>query len=240
MIKEFSWDYGHNLPPELWQLIPGCKAGGCRQSPVAIVSAATGTSPPAAPVLHYKAIRLEEFVFTASHLEIELPKKAKGGGGYIEDGGKKYDFQNFHIHTPSEHTLDGRYSRMEIHVVHSDGTDNIVLGVFVKAGNSNPELAKLVKMIQQHKVIFKPLELKKEVTSEKIDPESLFPKDRSFFYYEGSLTTPPCTENTNFFIFQHEIEASEAEIAEFEKFAPGGNNRPIQPLNERVIERCDA
>jgi len=237
MTNDYSWDYGHNLPPELWPLIPRCEANGSRQSPVAIVSATAGSNPPAIPEPHYNAVSLEQFVFTASHLEIELPEHADGG--YLDVGGKQYAFKNFHIHTPSEHTLDGRYSRMEIHIVHSDGTDYMVLGVLVNAGRSDPELAKLVAIIDRQGVTFKPLDWAKQVSTDNINPESLLPTDRSFFFYEGSLTTPPCTENTNFFIFKLAIEASEEEIAAFEKFVPGGNNRPIQPLNGRVVTSHD-
>lgn len=55
------------------------------------------------------------------------------------------------------------------------------------------------------------------------------------FRLNGSLTTPPCSENVSWMIFQSPIQASAEQIAAIEAIE-GKNNRPTQPLNERVVE----
>ena len=49
------------------------------------------------------------------------------------------------------------------------------------------------------------------------------------------FTTPPCSENVSWMIFQSPIQASAEQIAAIEAIE-GKNNRPTQPLNERVVE----
>lgn len=50
--------------------------------------------------------------------------------------GQRHRLLQFHFHTPSEHTLDGRHLAMEAHLVHRNlETGNLaVLGVFVEVG----------------------------------------------------------------------------------------------------------
>ena len=71
----------------------------------------------------------------------------------------------------------------------------------------------------------------------------------SFYAYRGSLTTPGCTENIRWSVLSDGGHVSHPAVARFHnvisKFdAYGGyanNNRPVQPINERVIGfRCDA
>jgi carbonic anhydrase len=64
----------------------------------------------------------------------------------------------------------------------------------------------------------------------------LLPTDQSTYRYSGSLTTPPCTEGVKFNIFTKPITMSAKQIEAFEK-AHDGNNRPVQPLNGRVVSR---
>lgn len=54
------------------------------------------------------------------------------------------------------------------------------------------------------------------------------------YHYSGSLTTPPCTENVEWFILKTHHQASGEQIAKFRKYCQG-NNRPLQPLNDREL-----
>lgn len=68
-----------------------------------------------------------------------------------------------------------------------------------------------------------------------IDLNELFPEDRSFFSYRGSLTTPPCTEDVRWTVMRTPmpIALSEDQIERLETRAVGA--RPVQPIGERVI-----
>ncbi|MDB5347766.1 MAG: cah [Schlesneria sp.] len=234
-MSGIGWDYGNNLPPQLWHLLPDSQAGGSRQSPIALVTADATVDAPSFPKLNYCPLPLDEFFFTSSHLEVEVQPETDGGG--IEFRGKPYRFTNFHLHTPSEHTFDGKYSRMEIHVVHSRDVglpteENVVIGVRVSVGDEHPLLANLIRILDR--VRYKPLT---DDEGPKIDPTSFYPRVGHYFFYEGSLTTPRCSENTTFFLLQTEVMASAQQLNAFDKFAPGGNNRPIQPTNGRKVSR---
>lgn len=67
--------------------------------------------------------------------------------------------------------------------------------------------------------------------------------NQSFYHYSGSLTTPPCTENTQYVVFQEVQLISFEDLANFNRFwaknpnfkAAGGNSRSMQPINYRPV-----
>lgn len=61
------------------------------------------------------------------------------------------------------------------------------------------------------------------------------PKDRAYFYYPGSLTTPPCSEGVRWLVMKKPITMSDEQIAALRKSIGFGNNRPVQALNGRII-----
>ncbi len=75
----------------------------------------------------------------------------------------------------------------------------------------------------------------KTVSGVRINVSALPPNDKSYYHYVGSLTTPPCTEGVNWNILRTPIEVSQEQIAKFTTIY-SGNARPVQPLNQRVIE----
>ena len=67
-----------------------------------------------------------------------------------------------------------------------------------------------------------------------IDVNELLPKHRGYFTYEGSLTTPPCTEGMRWFVMKSPVRISRGEVAAFGRIYPS-NARPVQPLNGRKV-----
>jgi carbonic anhydrase len=80
--------------------------------------------------------------------------------------------------------------------------------------------------------------------------ENLLPQERSYFSYDGSLTTPPLYESVSWIVFKQPITVTEEQIAKFrqlyydvkEQVAEGEepqpvteNFRPTQPLWDRQI-----
>ena len=59
-------------------------------------------------------------------------------GSFINIEGVRYDLVQFHFHIPSEHTFNGQFSAMEMHLVHesSDG-EFAVIGVMINEGRNN-------------------------------------------------------------------------------------------------------
>jgi carbonic anhydrase len=62
----------------------------------------------------------------------------------------------------------------------------------------------------------------------------LLPPGRAYYHYEGSLTTPPCSETVDWLVLAHRVEVAEKDIARFAKLYPM-NARPVQKLDRRFI-----
>lgn len=149
------------------------------------------------------------------------------------DGPFVYASEQIHFHSPSEHTLEGEHFDLEMQIKHklgvneSYGHNQAVLSVLFKVGEPNLFLDSIV----QEKFT--------------VDLDLLFETDtiEDYYTYWGSLTTPPCTEKVNWYVWNQVQEASEEQIAFFqnfweknEAFASGnGNNRNIQPNYDRPI-----
>jgi carbonic anhydrase len=65
--------------------------------------------------------------------------------------------------------------------------------------------------------------------------EALLPANRDYYRFEGSLTTPPCTEGVAWVVMKHPVSASHGQLVKFARAMRHPNNRPIQALNARAI-----
>jgi carbonic anhydrase len=141
--------------------------------------------------------------------------------------GSTYLFEQFHFHTPSEHQINGKYTPMELHLVHKDKNGKIaVIGIMIQEGKENKALNKIWAVLPKD-----PLKLE---IKEAINVKALLPKNQTSFLYKGSLTTPPCTEKVQWVLFEQSIEMSKEQIKKFQEIFPD-NHRPVQPINERDI-----
>ena len=143
-------------------------------------------------------------------------------------GGKTYALVQFHFHAPSEHTVVGEHSPMEMHFVHQaeDGALAVV-GVLIEEGAENPSIAPLWEQFPAPGT---------EATV-KIPPEfaeHVFPGEHSAYHYRGSLTTPPCSEGVNWYVRRAPTQLSRDQIAAFTA-TYDHNNRPVQALGERTL-----
>jgi len=154
--------------------------------------------------------------------------------GTLNIGKSVYELAQFHFHAPSEHLINGIRYPMEIHFVNgrSDGRA-AVLGVFIKVGKANPVFQAILDNVPTAIG-----ELKE--ASQSIRPEQLLPAHQEEFYsYAGSLTTPPCSEGVQWFVFKDAIEASDQQIKEFTDKYFRDNARSEQKLNGRKLDFMD-
>lgn len=68
-----------------------------------------------------------------------------------------------------------------------------------------------------------------------ISATGLLPKDKDYFYYSGSLTTPACSEGVRWLVMKRPITMSDEQSGSLRKAIGFDNNRPAQPLNGRAI-----
>jgi carbonic anhydrase len=151
-------------------------------------------------------------------------------GSVLHHEGETFELKPFHFHSPSEHTLNGRPFPMEMHLVHGDRNGNLaVVSVPMTEGaTDNPVVAKLwaqmpTKMGEKHKL------------EAEINAVDLLPKSKDYFRYSGSLTTPPCSEGVRWYVMKEAIAVSKAQIEAFRQAVGYANNRPVQPVNARVV-----
>jgi len=117
---------------------------------------------------------------------------------------------------------------MEAHFVHSAEDGGLaVVGVFIVPGKANAVFHKVVSTMPEEEGPAVAADLA-------IDPNGLLPARRTFYHYEGSLTTPPCSQTVDWFVLTHHIEVAETDIARFAKLYPM-NARPVQELDRRFI-----
>lgn len=218
------WSYGGDTGPDHWsELAPeysACKAGHM-QSPVDLgIAAEVGHF---AVGIAYRPGPLT--ILNNGHtVQVNFPE-----GSTMASGISRYKLLQVHFHTPSESSLYGIHYPMTAHFVHVDYAGNLaVLGVMFEEGAPNAELEKLVKAAphtEQEPTL---------VSGVTFDPTKLLPASRSVFRYEGSLTTPPCTEGVRWHEATHPVTASASQIAALHAIM-GDNARPIQPLYGRVL-----
>lgn len=150
-------------------------------------------------------------------------------GSTVQADGARYYLKQFHFHSLSENTVDGKHFAMECHLVHLDKGGNIaVVGIFFTTGAENKFLAQFWDRM--------PKKAGQEVGDEKVQLKiaDILPADKSCYAFAGSLTTPPCTEGVRWYVFSQPVEMSADQLKAFQKLYKD-NYRPVQPLNERRI-----
>jgi len=219
------WGYeGHSGPnhwAELSDQFATC-GSGTRQSPIDIRKGVAMKATLPNITFDYKPAALE--VFNNGHT---IQANYTSGSG-IEIDGKHFDLLQFHFHTPSENTVEGRPYPMEMHLVHKNKQGKLaVVSVFIKRGKHNEVIQKLWDTMPD-KVG------DKHALSQHLTATDLLPSQRSFSHFKGSLTTPPCSEGVNWYVMDKPIELSQAQIKKFAKVI-GHNARPVQSLNDRFV-----
>ncbi|MBC1475931.1 carbonic anhydrase family protein [Listeria grandensis] len=146
--------------------------------------------------------------------------------GVAEINGRNFELKQFHFHAKSEHTLDGKYFPIEAHFVNQSQAGRLaVIGVFFKEGNANPGFQAVLEHIKKGK---------ESPSAESVNVASMLPSNKSYYHYLGSLTTPPLTENVEWYVMATPVEVSKQQIETFNEYYDG-NNRKVQPLNDREI-----
>ena len=219
------WSYHGDHGPNQWaQLSPDyelCKSGKS-QSPIDI--SAPSRSNLDLLSFHYKDTPLN--ILNNGH----TVQDTYGLGSFIKLDGEYYDLLQFHFHGPSEHTVNGKPTPMEVHLVHKNTQGGLaVVSVMMTTGKEHVAIEKIWSSI--------PAKVWGKVNNEKVSVNGteLLPESRSYYHYPGSLTTPPCSEGVRWYVMQVPIEVSKDQIVKF-KSVIGFNARPVQELNGRKVQ----
>jgi carbonic anhydrase len=154
------------------------------------------------------------------------------GAAHITLGGVRWQLEQFHWHTPSEHELEGRRTPLEMHFVHTRADGAIlVIAVFIERGRDNGAIEPMFRDLPDQP------NGTRDVSGVRL--RALLPEERESFRYSGSLTTPPFTEPVRWVVLADSIGASRRQIGAFRELFDEGNSREVQPLNGRKV-RSDA
>jgi carbonic anhydrase len=218
------WTYEGEEGPAYWgELDPAYAAcsKGTAQSPIDITNPTHGDVPDI--TFAEQALSPIRIINNGHTIQVNAPS-----GNTIAIGDVTYELTQFHFHTPSEHEVDGKPQAMELHLVHRDKDGNLaVLAVLLKEGAEHAALKPVFDNMP-------PTAGPEQSVDGTVTLGELLPADKSSFRYDGSLTTPPCSEGVKWVVFVQTMEVSKEQIAAFRSiFAE--NARPVQPLNGRQV-----
>ena len=220
---EKHWDYAENGPAHWGEFSTTC-AEGKSQSPINIVSADT-----VALNQSYGLNLAQDAATTAKVIDNgHSIKVTPAQGGSITLNGEQFNLLQFHFHGHSENTVDGKQYDMVAHLVHQNPETKqlAVVAVFFEEGENNALLDNILGGVGAADI--------------DLNPKDILPADTAHYYhFSGSLTTPPLAprarqvggvplsyKNKNGLVEQ---------IDAFRKFYVD-NYRPVQALNDRVVE----
>jgi carbonic anhydrase len=246
------------------------------QTPIDITSRITTLAPysngieyhyQTATVLLRNTFGAKDELFNVIPKKLGTIKASVPDGSYVIVEGIRYNLVEFHFHQPSEHTLNGNRSPMEVHFVHlrADVQDSrtpgpgftdclqvdrpaLAIGVFIAPGNADPELQK----------IFAPPVLPVDssslpVTVVNLNLRKLVPDGQASWRYLGGLSTPSKTCNSaslvfqltydifpeivRWYVLQDVVHLPITDMDKFHALFEDGNARPVQNLNGRPVFR---
>ncbi|MCI5166595.1 MAG: carbonic anhydrase family protein [Candidatus Electrothrix sp. GM3_4] len=150
-------------------------------------------------------------------------------GSTMTVNGKIFSLKQFHFHTPSENLINGEQFPMEAHFVHADTDGNLaVIAVMYNIGEENDELKKIWQQM--------PAEAGQRTgMASQVRADQLMPENKEYYRFNGSLTTPPCTEGVLWMVMKNPVQVSEAQVKQLAKVLKHPNNRPVQPVNARPV-----
>jgi carbonic anhydrase len=163
---------------------------------------------------------------------IRIPSTAPSTSGTMTD----FDLVQVHFHSMSEHTIDGKAYPLCAHMVHQSALgEYAVVGILFDATEDEGASTATTTLVD---TLFGYMASDGVYTDETINLQDTFVSASSGFYsYEGSFTTPPCTEGVNW-IVQAEIQkvkASQVKMLFNHIGGYPGNYRPPQPIGSRAI-----
>ena len=230
---EVHWGYEGNIGPKHWAGLSdefAVCASGKEQSPIDLTSPEPADSPSWTERIGDRLLTegqrasVMDLVDNGHTIQVtkDVPMVA------IVDG-VEYELVQYHFHAPSEHTIDGRHLPLEVHLVHKSAVGDLaVIGVLFEEGEHDKLWEVILSALPDG-----PGD-DRRVEDLYITIDEFWPIPTRFYRYDGSLTTPPCSEGVKWVVMADRLQLSADQIAELASHLHD-NNRPVQPLNERTL-----
>ncbi|SJN55293.1 Carbonic anhydrase precursor [Vibrio ruber DSM 16370] len=217
MAQASEWGYSGEKGPEHWGHVSKVCETGRNQSPINLTDTVTS-------VLKPLAIDYQGQVTTLSNNGHTLQATVTGNNTLTVDG-KHFELKQFHFHTPSENLIKSHRYPLEAHFVNQDSEGNLaVVAVMFDLGAADHELAQLTQVLPE----------KGDAVPVSFPVKDLLPTTRKYYRFNGSLTTPPCSEGVRWFVMKQPKTLSTQQENALTSVM-GHNNRPVQARNARVV-----
>jgi carbonic anhydrase len=218
------WGYEGHHGPKYWGTMNSdyatCK-NGVNQSPIDLTELIEAELPPLG--LAYKPGGTE--VINNGH-SIQVNYQP---GSNLSIGEQVFELKQFHFHTPSENQINGHSFPLEVHLVHVDKDGRLaVVAVLFKEGEKNQTIKNIWDAMPNTAG-------EKNMLQTIISADNILPTHQDYYRYNGSLTTPPCSEGVTWLVMKQPLSVSKQQIKKFESLLRHPNNRPIQPVNARPV-----
>lgn len=220
---DLDWGYADQQAPAHWASINSKyqACSGLNQSPINIDQTIDA--------------QLSPLKFNYTHPSKSIVNNARtvqvnfNEGNFLSLDNKQFELKQFHLHSPSENTIHGKSYPMEMHLVHASAQGELtVVAVMFEQGAENKKLAKLWKEL--------PKKAGEATTLKHQDIAATFlPEHLDYYRFNGSLTTPPCSEGVRWIVLKEVQQASAKQIKAFSQLMEHPNNRPVQAQNARLV-----
>ena len=218
-----AWGYDGPAGPQNWAALSeeySACGDGKQQSPIDIAGYEEGEAGPIS------------FSYSTGATAVRNEGKAVhvdyAPGSTMSVGQRTFELKSAHIHSPSEHLLDGVSFAAELHLVHADADGDLaVAGILFDLGDAN--------LMVQAILDAAPATGETGSASDTLNAGGYAPGERGYYRYDGSLTTPPCSEPVAWHVLRETKTVSAQQVTDLQALSGGPNNRPIQPRGDRVI-----
>lgn len=223
-----AWSYSGQTGPAHWAELSAdnklCSAGK-NQSPIDIDPSATIDTALEPVALDYTMMVADRITNNGHTIQVDMRS-----GGLMKLDGEEFKLKQFHFHTPSENTVKGKNFPLEAHFVHQNEAGELaVAAMLFIPGPPDRTLEVLWENIPEktgQSVRLSSGALKTIESEIKVE---------NYYRYNGSLTTPPCTEGVRWIVLQQPMTVSQQQLKKLQEVLGHSNNRPVQALNARFI-----
>ena len=149
-------------------------------------------------------------------------------GNTLKVGQQTFELKSAHLHSPSEHRIDGVSFEAELHLIHADADGNLaVAAVLFRLGEPSPAVQAILDIA--------PKAGDTVSNGIKLDASVDAAGKLGYYHYDGSKTTPPCDEPVSWYVLREIKTVSPEQVDALLALSGGPNNRPVQPTGSRVI-----